>query len=169
MNENFDSLESELIEEFRNFLIDVKTLNISGDRNWTYHLKKRIAELGNKKNYKVAVGGFGDEFAAEWLYDLVWFVEDDFDNCLTKIPLIVESEWDKNYSGIKFDFEKLLIGNAERRLMICQSKKENMDNLFSKFKNAIDKFQENNKDRFLFAVLDCNTDTEFYFKTYTKE
>ena len=167
MNENFDPTELEIINEFNQFLLDVEKDKISGDRNWTYHLKKRIAELGTRKGYKITVGGFGDEFAGEWLYDLVWFVEDK-NGDLTNVPLIVESEWDKKFSGIKFDFEKLLVGNAERRLMICQSSKKDMNELFSKFKNAIDKFQENKNDRFLFAVLNYDTDNEFYFRTYTK-
>lgn len=168
MNENFDYLELELINEFKLFINDVKTFSYSGDSNWTFYLKRRIAELGREKKHKVAVGGFGDEFAAEWLYDIVWYNEDD-DGCLIKIPLIVESEWDKKYSGIKFDFEKLLIGNAERRLMIWQAKEIEIESLFGKFKSAIDRFQENIGDRFLFAILNCDTDEEFIFKTYTRE
>ena len=80
----------------------------------------------------------------------------------------MESEWDKKYSGIKFDFEKLLIGNAERRLMICQSRENEIDNLLYKFKNAIDVFTENTGDKFLFAILNCDTDDVFHFRTYTK-
>ena len=168
MHEDFDILELELISEFKLFLSDVKTFGFSGDSSWTYHLKKRLANLGKRKDYKIAVGGFGNEFAGEWLYDLVWYKEDE-EGCLIKIPLIMESEWDKNYSGIKFDFEKLLIGNAEKRLMICQSRKRNIDNLLNQLKNAIDKFNENINDRFLFAILNCDTDDEFHFRTYTKK
>lgn len=167
MNENFDEVELEIISEFKLFLCNVKEFKYSGDRNWTYYLKKRIADLGFRKGYKIAVGGFDDEFAGEWLYDLVWY-EEDSDNCLIRIPLIMESEWDKKYSGIKFDFEKLLVGNAERRLMICQSKQNDIPTLLNKFKNAINKFRENNNDRFLFAILNSDTDDEFHFKTYTK-
>lgn len=168
MNENFDSVELELISEFNSFLFDVKLFNYSGDTNWTYYIKKKIANLGEKKGYKIAVGGFGDEYAREWLYDLVWYSE-DLDGCLTKLSLIMESEWDKNYSGIKFDFEKLLVGNADRRLMICQSREVEINNLFNKFQDAINRFNGNLGDRFLFAILNCNTDKEFHFRTYTKQ
>jgi hypothetical protein len=118
--------------------------------------------------YEVAVGGFRDKFEREWLYDIVWYVEDP-ERRLAKVPLIVESEWDRNYSGIKYDFEKLLVGNAERRLMICQCESNDVDALFDKFKKAIETFQENYGDRFLFAVLDSQTESEFYFRTYTME
>jgi len=43
-----------------------------------------------------------------------------------------------------------------------------IDNLFEKFKSAIDAFEENFGDRFLIAVLDSQTESEFYYKTYTK-
>ena len=167
MNEDFNFLESELIFEFKSFLIEVSTYNYSGDKKWTYFLKQKIAQLGLRKGYKVAVGGFADDFEKEWLYDLVWYRE-DLQGCLMNIPLIMESEWRKNYSEIKFDFEKLLLGNAEMRLMICQSKEKDISNLISKFKNAIDIFNQNKGNRFFFAVLNSDTEEEFIFKTYTK-
>ncbi|KQS91721.1 hypothetical protein [Chryseobacterium sp. Leaf394] len=167
MNEEFDDIERLIIKEFEEFLSDVEIHGFSGDTTWTFQLKKRLAQLGDRLGYKVSVGGLGEDFAGEWMYDVVWFVEDE-DGCLIKVPLIVESEWDKKYSGIKYDFEKLLIGNAERRLIICQAKGSEIENLFIKLENAIVKFQENKNDRFLIAVLNCNTDDEFHYRTFTK-
>jgi hypothetical protein len=167
MTESFDDIEQRLIKEMTNFFSEVEEQKYRGDKIWTNRLKEKIGDLGIELGYQVSIGGFRDKFEREWLYDIVWYVEDN-ENRLQKIPLIVESEWDRNYSGIKYDFEKLLVGNAERRLMICQSKSENVDNLFIKFKAAIDAFQENIGDRFLIAILDSETEAEFYFKTYTK-
>jgi hypothetical protein len=168
MNENFDAVESQIINEFEQFLLDVEENSFSGGSIWTFQLKRRIAQLGDRLGYKVSVGGLGEDFAGEWMYDVVWFVE-DVDGCLIKVPLIVESEWDKKYSGIKYDFEKLLIGNAERRLMICQAKENDIENLFKKLENAIVKFQENKNDRFLIVILNCSTDDEFHYRTFTKK
>jgi len=167
MNENFDAVELQIIDEFERFLSDVEKHGFSGDSTWTFQLKRRIAKLGERLGYKVSVGGLGEDFAGEWMYDVVWFVEDE-EGCLIKVPLIVESEWDKKYSGIKYDFEKLLIGNAERRLMICQAKENEIENLFIKLENAIVKFQENKNDRFLIVILNCSTDDEFHYRTFTK-
>ncbi len=167
MTENFDEIENQIIKEMDDFFIEVEEKKYLGDTIWTNRLKEKIGDLGLNLGYQVAVGGFRDKFEREWLYDIVWYVEDE-EKRLQKIPLIVESEWDRNYSGIKYDFEKLLVGNAERRLMICQCKTKDIDNLFDKFKKAIDAFEENFGDRFLIAVLDSQTESEFYYKTYTK-
>lgn len=168
MTENFDELDRRIIQEIEDFLAEADEKKYLGDRIWTNRLKERIGDLGFELGYQVAVGGFRDKFEREWLYDIVWYVEDK-ERRLIKVPLIVESEWDRNYSGIKYDFEKLLVGNAERRLMICQCKSDGIDELFEKFKKAIETFQENYGDRFLFAVLDSQSESEFYFRTYTKE
>jgi hypothetical protein len=155
------------MKEMDDFFSEVEEKKYMGDTIWTNRLKEKIGDLGVTLGHQVAVGGFRDKFEREWLYDIVWYVEDNKKK-LQKIPLIVESEWDRNYSGIKYDFEKLLVGNAERRLMICQSRTDNIDNLFEKFKSAIDAFEENFGDRFLIAILDSQTESEFYYKTYTK-
>lgn len=167
MTENFDEVERKLIKELNNFFIEVKEQKYKGDRVWTNRLKEKIGELGVELQHKVAVGGFRDKFEREWLYDVVWYEEDN-ENRLIRIPLIVESEWDRNYSGIKYDFEKLLVGNAERRLMICQSKPDGVEKLFAKFKEAIIAFKENYGDRFLIAILDSQTEAKFYYRTFTK-
>lgn len=168
MTENFDEIDIAIIKEIKDFLIEVEDKKYLGDKIWTNRLKERIGDLGQRLKYEVAVGGFRDKFEREWLYDIVWYVEDE-KNRLISVPLIVESEWDRRYSGIKYDFEKLLVGNADRRLLICQSKPDEVDSLLEKFKEAINAFQENSGDRFLFAILDCYTERDFYFKTYTKE
>jgi hypothetical protein len=168
MQQEFDEIELKIINELDSFFTEVKQEKYKGDRIWTKRLKEKIGDLGVTLNYKVAVGGFREKFETEWLYDIVWYVEDK-ENRLIKIPLIVESEWDRNYSGMKFDFEKLLVGNAERRLMICQGKEDQIDFLFSKFEDAINVFEENYDDKFLIAILDSTTESKFYYKTFTKK
>ena len=167
MTENFDEIEKRIIKELNNFFIEVEEKKYLGNKVWTNRLKEIIGDLGTELKYKVCIGGFRDKFEREWLYDVVWY-EEDIEKRLIRIPLIVESEWEKNYSGIKYDFEKLLVGNAERRLMICQSKTNGIENLFIKFKEAIIAFEENYGDRFMIAIFDSQTESEFYYKTFTK-
>lgn len=167
MNENFNELDNKIFGEIKEFIKEACSNNYIGDRLWTNKIKERLCSLGKSLEYQVAVGGFRDEYEKEWLYDITWY-EEDSDNRLIRIPLIVESEWDKSYFGIKYDFEKLLVGNAIRRLMICQWPKSNLNELLDKFAIAIESFEENKGDTFLFAILDSESEEEFIFRKYTK-
>lgn len=168
MNEEFDHIEKMIINEIEQFLLDVEIQDFSGNSIWTFQLKKRIANLGYRLGHKVSVGTLGADCTGEWMYDIIWFVEDN-NQCLVKVPLIVECEWDKSYSGIKYDFEKLLIGNAEKKLMICQARETEIENLFIKLENAIQRFQGRENDRFLIVILNCTTDDIFYYRAITKK
>lgn len=165
MTENFDEFEKKIIKTLEAFLLEATNEKLLGDRVWTKSLTEKIGDLGIELGYKVAARGFQEKYERDWLYDIVWYIEDE-EKRLQRVPLIVESEWVK--SGIKYDFEKLLVGKAERRLMICQARKKDIDDLFEKLKNAVNAFQGNTGDRFLIAILDSNSCTEFYFKSCTK-
>ncbi|MBA4196515.1 MAG: hypothetical protein C0459_03070 [Chitinophaga sp.] len=165
MTEKFNQIENKLINLFNEFVNEVDEKKIYGDRLWTKELKKRIAKLGLDEKYQVATSGFKDTYEPEWLFDLTWYSEDDFKR-LKKLHLVVESEWDRKYSGIKYDFEKLLIAKADLKLLICQSSHDNLNELFLKFEDAINAFSNTKGDRYLFAVLDSDSERKFYFKTH---
>jgi hypothetical protein len=170
MNEIFDDFENKIIAALKGFLIEVEQNNYKGNTIWTKRIKEVIGDLGMSQDFncKVAAAGFEEKFEPEWLYDLVWYSE-DANQRLTKLKLIVECEWETKYLSIKYDFEKLLVGKAEKFLFICQSKMQDIESLFEKLKTQIDVFENNKGDRYLIAILDCNTDRNFYFKSYTKK
>jgi hypothetical protein len=84
----------------------------------------------------------------EWLYDLHWYTEHErqrefphiYGYRLRTVPLVVECEWEyinpeerkkykrgecksfDGYGAVKYDFQKLLVANADLRLMIFQKK-----------------------------------------------
>src|SRR5690242_14508505 len=106
MNQNFDEIDKKIIGICNDFLSEADENDYAGNTVWTRTLKDKIGELGGELGYDVAIGGFREKFEKEWLYDIVWYQEDD-EGRLIRVPLIVESEWDINYAGIKYDFEKL--------------------------------------------------------------
>lgn len=84
----------------------------------------------------------------EWLYDLHWYTEDvrqqelphEFGYRIETLPLVVECEWEyisaaerdkcgkkgkqpDVYGAVKYDFQKLVVANAEVRLMIFQQRR----------------------------------------------
>ena len=127
-------------------------------------IKVNLAMLGHKIDV---------EFANhEWLYDLLWYTEEDH-YTMTSVPLAVECEWNPNkkqhikeiaYSGFKYDFQKLVVCNAQLRLMIFQIKK--MDDLISLeeyFNKAIQDYSLLAKgSRFLFLAFFPKEEKLFY-------
>lgn len=162
------------LEEIKNLLYNFEKeahLNeLKGDANWTYEIKKRLAELGRRYEYKTCTSGFKDECDSEWLYDLVWYKEEGEGDSKTLIdvPLVLESEWNILFPPIKYDFEKLLVANARLKVMICQSNNINKEHRLNYFRDAVAKYQINkNDDVYLIALLDYHTE-EFYFETIEK-
>ena len=130
--------------------------------------------MGDEKEYKVYSHSLSEEFIdkskdskfvnREWLYDLLWYREDNDEGyCPIDFPLIVESEWEKKrkedqkgdqHSGIKYDFQKLLLPNTGLRLMIFNiSKEEELNQLSEYFNNAITKYTPLKNGEFLFGAF----------------
>lgn len=169
MKEVFDDIELSILGELDDFINEAHHYGYKGNKLWTKRIKERIGNLGRKEfGYQVAAAGCDEGFEREWLYDLVWYVE-DIEGRLKKIPLIMESEWDYNYSGIKYDFEKLLVGRADNHLLICQAHPNEIDSLFQKLKDSIDVYEGNCGDKFMIAVLVYDNDEyKFHYRSYSK-
>lgn len=84
----------------------------------TKGIKEVIGSIGLQMNYGVAASG-NNNFEYEWLYDIIWYETND--SGFLKLKLAVESELCYDLGQIKYDFDKLLVTNAELRIMICMS------------------------------------------------
>ena len=73
--------------------------------DWTRAIFKAIGDLGNKLGFEICTSSSEGEFDGGWLYDLVWY-KTNKDGDLESIPLVLESEWYRDYKDIKYDFEK---------------------------------------------------------------
>lgn len=133
-------------------------------------IKDKLALLGHHRfKYKVYANGLsphhtqlnGGTFKnAEWLYDLHWYVEGKDKYTTVRLPLVMECEWQQKrkgdrivpFSGIKYDFQKLLVANAEFRLMIFKIEKAtDFEALEIYFENNINNYKHLPKDAaFLF-------------------
>lgn len=139
-----------------------EALTLMGDKNeckvYSHSLSK---EFMNKHKDKIGHPKFVNR---EWLYDLLWYKEDnDGRYSPLDFPLIVESEWKKRrredkkgdrHSGIKYDFQKLLLSNTGLRLMVFEiSKEEDLNLLSIYFNNAIAKYTPLKRGKFLFVAF----------------
>lgn len=107
---------------------------------WTFAVKSSLIKLGKMKGYRVCASGFPDVAEGEWLYDVVWFLENE-QELLAQIPLVCESEWGNSLNHVKIDFEKLLLANSELKIMVCQTGKESVESLIDYFVRAIQTFE----------------------------
>ena len=161
----------------------------NGER--TTKLFEVLTLFGDKKGHKVYSHSLSKEFIdksknengdskfvnRKWLYDLLWYREDNNEGYYPiDFPLIVESEWEKKrkedkkgdpHSGIKYDFQKLLLSNTGLRLMIFNiSEEEELNHLSEYFNNAITKYTPLKNGEFLFVAFD---DRKKSFHYYYKE
>jgi hypothetical protein len=169
---NFDAIEKEIINALNTFLAEVETRTLRGDANWTRRIKEVLDGLGDKimdeNNRNIFEQGCNEN---EWLYDFVLYEIDETDSIerLQNILLVAEIEWNKSLLGIKYDFEKLLVANAEHRLMICQAKPNRQKQLEEYFEKAINSYRLLKQgDRFMIAILDADLEEEFTYKVFIK-
>jgi hypothetical protein len=92
----------------------------------------------------------GEFKKAEWLYDLHWYEEilpSRYEQ--TSMILTVECEWgykrkddenDDDYSAVKWDFQKLLVTNADLRLLIFKKRIGRGDEKTEQTNEALDKY-----------------------------
>jgi hypothetical protein len=150
-------------------------------------IKDKLSELGARKlkgkpSYKVYANGISEHLRqenggpfrnAEWLYDMHWYVNGIDAYTTLEVPMVMECEWnpvhrkDRNkvpFSGIKYDFQKLLLANATLRVMIFKVRKvDHLDELYSYFQNNINNYKllPKNAD-FLFIAFPMNQGTFHY-------
>lgn len=127
-----------------------------GDRVWTTQLKEDIGTLGEKYDWTVCAGGFKDRFEGGWLYDLVWYKETN--GHLSEVYLVLESEWGKHRTHIKYDFEKLLLAKSALKVMVFQTNNQEIEDLFKFLEEGIRAFPLQSTDE-TYLLMAFNNDT----------
>jgi hypothetical protein len=135
----------------------IEEVNDFRNGNWTETIKKLLGNLGERLGCKVCASTWDKKYNAEWLYDLVWYRENN-DGNLVEVPLVVECEWGTDTKkDIKFDFEKLLLAKADIKLMICSNNDIKSKEYLAYFREALDVCPLiNNNELFLIAILKLN-------------
>ena len=148
----------------------------------TRFVKDTLALLGhNKFKYKVYAHGLSPNLTqlnggifknSEWLYDLHWYVEGKNKYTTTRMPLVMECEWQQkrkgdsevDFSGIKYDFQKLLVANPEFRLMIFKViRPTDFNHLTEYFEDNINNYEHlPSGSKFLFIAFYDKGKTFFY-------
>ena len=181
-----DKISKIIIKEFGELKNDFFLFEGKVRRPQTRIIKDRLSHLGKKSmkekpSYQVYANGLsehlrqenGGEFNnKEWLYDLHWYLDGNEPYTTLSLPLVVECEWNSKrkgdskvqFSGIKYDFQKLLVSNAELRLMIFKIKKvTELEELNCYFMSNIENYEQVEKGaKFLFVAF-YDTTKNFYY------
>jgi hypothetical protein len=162
MNEELDTnLVSEIISAIES--VPAAIPSGKGDGVWTAAIKRKLIDLGKKRDYRICTSGFPDECDQEWLCDLVWYRNDPPDH-LREIGLVLESEWSANPKHIKFDFEKLPIVKSPIKVMVFQDFQKDPLRLWSLLETGIKNFQtEQAHEKYILARYQNDNDN-FAFK-----
>jgi hypothetical protein len=129
----------------------------SGDTAWTQKIKEVIGDIGIHHDYVVCASGFPEKFDGEWLFDLIWYKNNE-NGRLDNVPLVMESEWLKSYSDIRFDFEKLLVANSPIKVMVFQNRGDTFNEIFDKLAMGIKEYAFKTPAIYILACYQLNID-----------
>jgi hypothetical protein len=151
---NLDEVER-AIERRLNSLLKTRVAASARDRDWTIAVKKTLGDLGKERGYEVCASDSKKRFEPEWLFDLIWYIY-DHDGHLQNIPLILEMEWALSFDEVKWDFEKLVTGRADHRILIFQAANSRaIEDYCRRLIRDIAVFEHSSRgDRYLFAGYD---------------
>jgi hypothetical protein len=113
-----------------------KMKGAKGDGAWTKQLKKDLVTLGQEYGWNTCPVWDGERLKWGWLYDLIWYKENT-DGHVSEIYLVMESEWERKWGAIKYDFEKLLLAKSMLKLMVFQTDSGEIGELFRLLEKGI--------------------------------
>jgi hypothetical protein len=126
--------------EIANGLAAIQPQELQNSRPvWTHKIKEVVGGIGKKHDFSVCASGFVGGDWGEWLYDLVWY-RNNKDKRLASVPLVLESEWHLDGFEIRVDFEKLLLANSPLKVMVFQSREEDVEATFEKLTCGINEY-----------------------------
>jgi hypothetical protein len=152
----------------------------------TRAVKLNLVKLGHELGYKVYANGLIPEDMAfinrpfvnrEWLFDLHWYTDGIEPYTIKSLPLAVECEWNPKrkgdgkvlYSGVKYDFQKLLVTNAGLRLMIFTVRNVAILEILNPyFRETIDNYEHLAPNAKFLLVAFNNKSRCFYYKKIKK-
>jgi hypothetical protein len=154
---------------------------------WSGLVKTAFIQLAEKQGYKVCTA-LSEEAKltltdderkcvewGEWLYDLVWYAYEKDDETgvehTTSVPLVMECEWNISLKDIATDFDKLLVANADLRVMVCGwYDPGEPDAIITYCERAVQSFEQGRYgDQFLICILPEADEGKPRFHTIIKE
>lgn len=154
-------------------------------------IKYNLVKLGHILGYRVYANGLTKEqleeqkekydfINREFLFDIHWYTDKSNEHYMPEtLSLVAESEIGDRRKGDKskiknpavmFDFQKLLVTNAEIRLLIFKTKNlKELNALDSYFEKSIETYKHlEKKSAFLFLCFEHQTKSLYYTEKFKK-
>ena len=101
---------------------------------------KHVGKLGHLLKWSVASGRYPDaNHLGDWLFDMTWYQADEQDQLLS-LGLVLESEWGRYWTDIRFDFEKLIVVDSPLKVMVFEEVEDSAV-LFELLKERITRYE----------------------------
>lgn len=132
------------------------------NRRWTHDCFNSLVTIGRQIGYGVCPEP--DIMKGEWLYDLIWYTEEECEwpNRVTDVVLACESEWAQKLCDIRYDFQKLVQAKSRLKMLISR---ELTDDEFAMLKQDIECFMRKDESEiYIFAMWVGNNDKDRPFR-----
>lgn len=101
---------------------------------WTKILNEKFIDFAHKNHLSVYCKTEGADWG-EWLYDLTICDQNNESLYITSTKLVMESEWLPDDQSIIEDFQKLLLCNADYKVMVFYKNQAIMQDLMKQIKS----------------------------------
>jgi len=131
-------------------------------------IKQQLCEFAHQQGFRVATEKCKGSDEGEWLFDMVWWKQDQ--RFMTRVPLVLESELNASNNIVDDDFIKLLLAKAEHRIWIFERKtRQQVKESFKECIENIKQFGHSQKgDRYLMFGVDWNP-RDFQYRLYVHQ
>ena len=152
MEENVDNIFGQITRILDSIYGIAVSQKWTSRKNWTKIIKEKISILGQGNGYHSCCSTISTANFGEWLFDLCWLKYDPED-FLIDSKLILECEWNVGERHIYGDFQKILVGKADLKVMIFQAASETRrQELITIMQTFIQKYGRVEKDeKYLFS------------------
>lgn len=141
---------------------ELQANGIMGNKDWTHDCLNALVKLGREIGYGVCPEP--DIMKGEWLYDLIWYTEEECEwpNRVTDVVLACESEWAQKLCDIRYDFQKLVQAKSRLKMLISR---ELTDDEFAMLKQDVECFMRKDESEiYIFAMWVGNNDKDRPFR-----
>jgi len=95
-----------------------------GRKRWTDSIRHALADHAYHAKMYVCASGDSKAHWGEWLYDvsvLSRATDSGGEFLVSALEIAFESEWDKTFHEVLYDFQKLIVSRARLRALVCEA------------------------------------------------